>query len=76
MVINVCELLIKYPMNFLLEIYKNNNQKEIKIEKTKQINYIEKTKYIDKKIEYIKTCHLLFNNNKEYLQKCLNKIFN
>ena len=74
-------------MNFLLELNKNDNQKEIdiQIEKTKQINMIEKTRQIDliestikidKSIEYVKTCHLLFNNNNDNLRACIDKILN
>jgi hypothetical protein len=32
-VIKVCNILIKYPMDSFLEIKKNNNQKEIEINK-------------------------------------------
>ena len=63
-----------------IDINKNNNQKKIDINKNnnqKEIDIkIEKTKQIDKSIEYMKTCHSLFNNNNESLQKCIDKFLN
>jgi methionine synthase II (cobalamin-independent) len=68
-VIKVCNLFLKYQMDFFSEIKKINDKKEINLG-------IKKTARINKHIEYMKTCNSLFNNNDNNLQKCMDKIFN
>ena len=67
-------------MDFFLEINRKNNQKEIEINKNnnqKEINIqIEKTKQIDKNLEYVNNCYNLFNDDKRLLILCMNKNFN